>query len=293
MSAALTSPGELGLAASDAIAEMIQRAGGGGPVATYAESDPALKWQAIEDGGWDLIGADEDATLRDLAEVARAWGRSCIQLPLLPSLIVKRHSEAAQSVEGPLSFSVPSASQAGGGVVPFGQLDVSVVRGLGTGDDRPEPAPTGEREEFDILLRATRADFATAFSPEVAREIAVLFAAESAGAAARLLDDGVAFVKERHQFGKPVGSFQAVKHHLANALIQSELAETAVIWASLHEDEAFRGALFALDHSISVGELVLQVHGGIGFTWELGLHFLLRRMVSARDMVAALEATYA
>lgn len=293
MSAALTSPGEIGVLAAEAITEMIQRATNGGPVSTYAESDPPLSWRAISDGGWDLIGVDEDTTLRDLAEVARAWGRACIQLPLIPSILAKRHAEAAQEEDGPVSFSVPSATIHAGGLIPYGQLDVKLVRTLGPAAEAPDAVPAGEVEDFDILLRATRAPFASAFSPEAARETAVLFAAEAAGAASRLLDDGIAFVKEREQFGKPVGSFQAVKHHVANALIESELAETAVIWASLHPEEAFRGALFAIDHSISVGELILQVHGGIGFTWELGLHFLLRRMVSARDLVRGLEAEYA
>lgn len=293
MSGGLTRPGELGELASEAIADMISRATGGDPVTAYAQSEPPLTWASISDGGWDLAGTDEDATLRDLAEIARAWGRACLPLPLIPSLIAKRNSPAAADVEGAVTFAVPSGTLREGGLIPYGQLDVVVATGLGGADDRMVPVPEGEPDGFDLLLRATHSPFVTAFSPTAARETAVLFAAEAAGAAARLLDDGVAFVKEREQFGRPVGSFQAVKHHLANALIHSEQAETAVIWASLHEEEAFRGALFAIDHSIAVGELVLQVHGGMGFTWELGLHFFLRRMVTAIELVNGLAAAHA
>jgi len=293
MSVGLTAPGDIGEAVAEAIADMVQRATNGAPVSTYAQSDSPLTWQAIEDGGWDLIGTDEDAQLRDLAEVARAWGRACIQLPFIPSLLAKRHSGAAQAESGPVSFSVPSATLPESGLVPYGQLDLKVARGLGAGVDELAEGAGGGPEEFDILLRGARAPFISDFSPEAARETAVLFAAEAAGAAARLLDDGIAFVKERQQFGKPVGSFQAVKHHLANALIDAEMAETAVIWASLNPAEAYRGSLFAITRSIAVGELVLQAHGGIGFTWELGLHFLLRRMVAARDLVTGLESAYA
>lgn len=289
----LTRPGELGELASEAIADMIARATGGDPVTAYAESEPPLTWAAISEGGWDLAGSDEDATLRDLAEIARVWGRACLPLPLIPSLIAKRNSPVAAQVEGAVTFAVPSGTRREGGLIPYGQLDVVVATALGGADDRVVAVPDGESDGFDLLLRASHSPFVTSFSPTAARETAVLFAAEAAGAAARLLDDGIAFVKEREQFGRPVGSFQAVKHHLANALIHSEQAETAVIWASLHEEEAFRGALFAIDHSIAVGELVLQVHGGMGFTWELGLHFFLRRMVTAIELVNGLAAAHA
>jgi alkylation response protein AidB-like acyl-CoA dehydrogenase len=266
-------------------------------VATYAETESPLDWSAIADGGWDLIGVEEDgdrATLRDLVEVARVWGTYCIQLPLLPSILAKRHSPAAREHDGPVSFAIPSATLQNGAIVPYGQLDgVVIAEGLGAGVDRLSPLVEAEPADSDILLRAVTVSRPSSFSAEAASELAVVLAAEASGAAARLLDDGIAYAKQREQFGRPIGSFQAVKHHLADALILTESAETAVIWASLHKDYAFRGALFAIDRSIAVGELVLQVHGGIGFTWELGLHFYLRRMVSARELVAGLSATHA
>lgn len=52
--------------------------------------------------------------------------------------------------------------------------------------------------------------------------------------------------------------------------------------------ETFRGALFAVDQSIEVAEIAIQVHGGLGFTWEMGLHFYLRHMLAVRELVSGL-----
>jgi alkylation response protein AidB-like acyl-CoA dehydrogenase len=291
-----TRPGELGSLAAESIKDMIGRAVGSGSVATYAERESPLDWSVIADGGWDLIGVAEDgeqASLRDLVEVARVWGTRCIQLPLLPSILAKRHSPAAQEHNGPVSFAIPSATLTEGAIVPYGQLSgLMVAGGLEAGEDRLCAVVDATPADSDILLRAVQIPSPSIFSTEAAREVAVVLAAEATGAAAQLLDDGVAFAKQREQFGRPIGSFQAVKHMLADALILNESAETAAIWASLHPEDAFRGALYAIDRSIAIGELVLQVHGGIGFTWELGLHFYLRRMVSARELVAGLSAAY-
>lgn len=297
---ALTQPSELGILAAEAIRDVTARATAGAAISSYAEGESPLAWSVLADGGWDLVGVvDEDdpsesATIRDLAEIARAWGEACLQLPLLPTIIAKRHSSAARDWDGPVTFAVPSATLPGGAYVPYGQVEgVALAAGLGAGTDEIVAVPTGTADDFDLLLRGSEVASPTDFSPLAARELSIMLAAEASGAAARLLNDGIAYVKERRQFGKPVGSFQAVKHHLANALINAELAETGVIWSSLHDDDSFRGALFAIDRSIAVGELVLQVHGGIGFTWDMGLHFYLRRMVTARDLVTGLQGSCA
>ncbi|MCU1477808.1 MAG: acyl-CoA dehydrogenase [Subtercola sp.] len=297
MSASTTLPDEIGLLASESIRDMVSRATDNAPIATYAEGESPLSWQSISDGGWDQIGIIEDgegASLRDLVEIARAWGESCIPLPLLPTIMAKRHSAAARAVDGPVTIAIPSATRTDGTCfVPYGQLgDIVVATGLDAGTDCVVPVTDGLADDFDILMHGVQAHMRTDMSMSAARELGVVFAAEASGAAKKLLNDGIVFAKEREQFGKPIGSFQAVKHHLANALINAELAETAVIWSSLQEHEVFRGALFAIDRSIAVGELVLQVHGGLGFTWEMGLHFYLRRMLGARELVSGLSSEF-
>jgi alkylation response protein AidB-like acyl-CoA dehydrogenase len=87
------------------------------------------------------------------------------------------------------------------------------------------------------------------------------------------------------QFGHPIGSFQAVKHQLADMHIETQLAETAVLWASLEPAEAHRPVRFAVDAAIRVAQDAIQVHGAMGFTWELGLHYYLRSMLVRREML--------
>jgi alkylation response protein AidB-like acyl-CoA dehydrogenase len=100
-----------------------------------------------------------------------------------------------------------------------------------------------------------------------------------------MLDMGVAYVKERQQFGRPVGSFQAVKHHLANVLLVVETAKAAGWYAALaiaeeradRSDAASVAKAYASEAEAVANRDSLQVHGGIGFTWEHDLHLWLKR----------------
>jgi alkylation response protein AidB-like acyl-CoA dehydrogenase len=293
-----TNAGETGELAAEAIRDVLDRATNGANIATFVEGASPLAWADLADGGWDEIGIAEDedgATLRDLVEVALAWGHSCVQLPLLPAVLAKRHSAAARQADGPVTFALPSTVQPEDlSYVPFGQHEgIRVALGLGAGSDDLAAVPAGEVDELALTMRGVVSPIRTALSVEAAREVAVVLAAEAAGAGRRLLDDAVDFAKEREQFGRPIGSFQAVKHHLANALIAVELAETAVIRASQEEHEAFRSARFAVDRAVEAAEIAMQVHGGLGFTWEMGLHFYLRHILMARELVTGLSGQHA
>ncbi|WP_204079378.1 acyl-CoA dehydrogenase [Mycobacterium riyadhense] len=116
-----------------------------------------------------------------------------------------------------------------------------------------------------------------------------LLAAEAVGGAADCVDAAVAYAKVRQQFGRTIATFQAVKHHCANMLVAAESA-IAAVWdaaraaaADSSEDEAqFRliaavAAALAFPAYARNAELNIQVHGGIGFTWEHDAHLHLRR----------------
>ncbi|GAB3379647.1 hypothetical protein GCM10027360_58800 [Amycolatopsis echigonensis] len=284
-----TKPSEVGELGAEALRDLVRRATSGSPVATYAEAESPIAWDVLASGGWDQLGADDSASLRDLVEIARAWGYGCIPLPFIPSLMAKRHFAAAAAHEGPVTLSLPLEGTSDG-YVPFGRVDG--IR-LVLGDGELTEVPTGRPDKLAIVSRGIEIDARTALPRTAAQEIAVVVAAEVTGGAERLLADSVAFAREREQFGKPVGSFQAVKHHLADAAIAAELAETAVIWASERPAEAFRGALFAVSRAVDLAELAIQVHGGLGFTWEMGLHFPLRQMMLARELIVGLESEHA
>jgi alkylation response protein AidB-like acyl-CoA dehydrogenase len=115
--------------------------------------------------------------------------------------------------------------------------------------------------------------------------IAVALGAESVGVALRTLEMAVAYAKEREQFGRPIGAYQAVSHACAQMLLEVEGARSMVLyaaWALDHEPEsgplaASMAKAYASDAGWRVPAAALQVHGGIGFTWEHDLHLWLKR----------------
>lgn len=114
---------------------------------------------------------------------------------------------------------------------------------------------------------------------------AVVVAAELVGLCRRALDLTVDYVKERTQFGVPIGSFQAVQHGAAQMLRETESASVLVqyaAWTADHEPErAKEAAAMAKASASAAGRWVtgaaIQLHGGIGFTWEADLHWLYKR----------------
>ena len=113
----------------------------------------------------------------------------------------------------------------------------------------------------------------------------VAVAAESTGIAQRTMEMAVEYAKDRKQFGRPIGSYQAVSHRCAQMLLETENSRSAVYgaaWAADAEPEALPLAAsmakaYASDAGWRVPDASIQVHGGIGFTWEHDLHFFLKR----------------
>lgn len=114
---------------------------------------------------------------------------------------------------------------------------------------------------------------------------AVLTAADLAGVARESLTRTVAYDREREQFGRPIGSFQAIKHHLADLHVATTMAEHAVKYAAHALDtDATDAALMvsvakakASDTARDVTAAMIQYHGGIGYTWEHEAHFFFKR----------------
>ncbi|MEO3822259.1 acyl-CoA dehydrogenase [Actinomadura sp. B10D3] len=122
---------------------------------------------------------------------------------------------------------------------------------------------------------------------------AVLLGAEACGVAGRALDDAVAYAKLREQFGRPIGQFQGIKHKCARMLIAVERARAAVWDAAraLDEPEDQRAhavgvaAALAADAAVTCAEGNIQVHGGIGYTYEHDAHLLYRRALTLRGLL--------
>jgi alkylation response protein AidB-like acyl-CoA dehydrogenase len=120
--------------------------------------------------------------------------------------------------------------------------------------------------------------------PGISR-VAAALAAELTGIAQRAMEMSVEYARDRKQFGRPIGSYQAVSHRCAQMLLETEGARSASYYAAWCGDAepdtlplaACMAKAYASDAGWRVCTSALQVHGGIGFTWEHDLHFFLKR----------------
>ncbi|GAA0570338.1 acyl-CoA dehydrogenase family protein [Actinomadura welshii] len=121
---------------------------------------------------------------------------------------------------------------------------------------------------------------------------AVALAAEALGGAQRTLDMTVEYAKVRHQFGRPIGSFQAIKHRCADMFVLVESARSAVLNAAAAADgnpaglpaaAALAKAYCSDAYAHTAGEAI-QLHGGIGFTWEHDAHLYFKRAQASRQL---------
>jgi alkylation response protein AidB-like acyl-CoA dehydrogenase len=121
--------------------------------------------------------------------------------------------------------------------------------------------------------------------PEETPRLRAALAAEALGVAQRALDLGIEHAKSREQFGKPIGTYQAVSHPLAQTYTDVELSRSLAYWAAwcvAEEDEraplaAAAAKAFATEAAVAACERSIQAHGGIGFTWEHPLHRFYKR----------------
>ena len=133
---------------------------------------------------------------------------------------------------------------------------------------------------------------------ELADRAAVAVSAEMLGAAQRVLDMTVQYAKDRVQFGRPIGSFQAVKHRCADMLVDVEGMRSAVVLRSVvhrgrqpgRTTAASAAKIWCSEAAARVMASGLQVHGGIGFTWEHDLHLFVKR--SQLDQVSFGDASW-
>ncbi len=174
----------------------------------------------------------------------------------------------------------------------------------------PESPLDPTRKLFKVLLDGAPVQPLADEPERVAHAYATIvtaLAAETVGVAQRAMEMTVQYAKDRKQFDRPIGSYQAVAHQLAQMLLEVESARSLSYWAAWaldHEPQSAARAAsmakaYASDAGFRVTASALQIHGGIGFTWEHDLHFFLKRAAANahafgdarwhRDRVAALS----
>ncbi len=137
---------------------------------------------------------------------------------------------------------------------------------------------------FEEFGRANQGESYFDSSRPQAEQLAAL-SLEAVGIASKALELAVEYAKSREQFGRPIGVYQAVSHQLANTFVETEMARSLAYWAAwcvAEDDELAPVAVAAAksycgDASVASCERSIQVHGGIGFTWEHVLHRYYKR----------------
>jgi alkylation response protein AidB-like acyl-CoA dehydrogenase len=222
----------------------------------------------------------------DCAVVFEQLGRFCVPGPLVESLLLGNGRVAG------VAF-VPDIANKPVWIEHLDALDVLFVDGnpLRTVDPRQVEAEPSSwpLDPCTPVARALSLPPGEPWEPDrvVGRSARVLTAALQLGLADRLTELAVAYAKERVQFERPIGGFQAIKHMLADMLTRTEMARAAVYGAgaALDEDPAsvttqrltLGAKVVAGDAAIANGKAATQVFGGMGFTWEVDVHLYLKR----------------
>jgi alkylation response protein AidB-like acyl-CoA dehydrogenase len=252
----------------DAMARWLPGIADGSLTATLAVGEESGSWSLAEvaasawpaDGGWAVTGEKLFVIDGDTADLL---------------LVV------ARAPDGPGVFAVErSAAGNGAAGLETARLDtLDLTRALASVTLRETPA---------VRVGANRD--AAAWLSEVRDLALAALAAEQLGGAARCLDMSVGYAGVREQFGRPIGSFQAIKHKCANMLLDVECGRSAVTHASEavagRQPDAALAAALAYAHCsrafTRAAKECIQIHGGIGYTWEHDAHLYLRRAKSSQ-----------
>jgi alkylation response protein AidB-like acyl-CoA dehydrogenase len=268
--------------------------------------DPEAIRHVTEAGLLDLLTPDMGGTHVDLAVLSEAHGYAASALPLADLAIATWLLDLADAPDTDESAGLSAVARldhVSGRAAPVPMAaDLSGLAVIGDSGDGEyvalvQDVPLTPMTTLDLTRTWARPRLETAdltripvpggTAARVRDSLAVHRALDALGAASRLLEMTVAYAGQREQFGAPIGSFQAVKHHCADMVLRVEAARSTLWAAALALDTesgprrssmASAAAAYAKAAASEVAGTALQVHGGIGFTWEHDLHLFLRRI---------------
>jgi alkylation response protein AidB-like acyl-CoA dehydrogenase len=300
--------------------ELIAARFGPEKVRELAESDNPYDdaiWNEMCELGWPGIAISEEhggqgLGIVELVILQEELGYACAPSPMISNAYAGAVIEAAGSDEQKSRWlpGIASGEQRGaaeftndtGAIVGAAQGAAILVLADGEGAKLVEPgdAELGRLDLIDTTRAYFRVD-ASGGEPlpgEVARAVdigTVALAAELVGVAQRALEMATEYAKERQQFGRPIGAYQAVSHRLAEMLWDVEEARSLVYfaaWAAGAEPEtlplaASMAKARASDSATAVTHNAIQTFGGIGFTWEHDIHFFLKRARVSAELLGS------
>jgi alkylation response protein AidB-like acyl-CoA dehydrogenase len=277
-----------------------------------SDGHPASLWKAAGEQGWlaALVPEEHDGLGLGLVEaqvIARALGAGVAPGPWRATVLAAEAVRLAGSDEQKAAW-LPRFAAGGAvgaftlrgsapGVLPaveYGGVADVVVACSGDGLALVEGATATPRGSYDGTARLADLDAGAGTAlpgatAEVVEELAaratVLVAADLVGVAREAITRTVAYDREREQFGVPVGSFQAIKHALADLHVGVTMAEHAALYAAHAVDARLEDAPLAVsvakakasDVAVQATGAMIQYHGGIGYTWEHEAHFFYKR----------------
>jgi len=276
-------------------------------LAEAGEYDDAL-WGEIAELGWPGIFVDEEHGGQGLGQVEltilmEELGYALAPAPFLSNAaagLMLAHAGSDEQRErwlpgiasGERRATVGQLSEGVAPLVPDADsaelivlLDNGSASVVEAGDAQIERADTIDSTRRFFRVQADGGEPLEGDVDAAVARVEVALAAELVGVAQRAMEMAVDYAKERKQFDRPIGAYQAVSHRCAQMLLEVEGARAATLYASWvadHEPESLALAAsmakaYAADAGWRVTASSLQVHGGIGFTWEHDLHFFLKR----------------
>ena len=263
----------------------------------FLAANPEPSWQELAELGWTGVSVAEENGGAGLGfleeailfeEMGRAlthapyWSTVAVTLPALPADLQSEVASGAASwtlATGPLVADLDTATRVayvGGDTI--WELEGFEREVLQTNDEtRPLGVVSGGEAGRELA--------SSELLPQIRSRSLTALALEACGVGARALELAVAYAGEREQFGKPIGTYQAISHPLATTLMELELGRSLALFAAwcISEDDdrtpiaAASAKSLCADAAVAACERSIQVHGGIGFTWEHVLHRLYKR----------------
>ena len=234
------------------------------------------QWSSLVDAGVLSLKAD-GFTTADACVVFEELGRALAPGPVAASYLAGEHATLLDLTEHPLLLEHPDA--------PLLAIDTDGVHraeAVGVTDVESPFDPGTPLRRLERVELGERVAGAGAWRTEGA----VVTAAYLVGTASACTERAVAYAKDRRQFDRPIGSFQAIKHICADMLMREELARAAVYAAGVTFDDPSVGdpakatavaKVVASEAAVKNAKACIQVHGGMGFTWDVDAHLYLRR----------------
>jgi alkylation response protein AidB-like acyl-CoA dehydrogenase len=239
----------------------------------FLEANPSPSMAQLAELGWVGILQSDELSFLDAAVLFEELGRVLYDGPYVLNEVAAQPGDAVWSIE--IDSFVPHLERVDRVLTPdmrgtqaHGETLATVDETLGLGRLSPNGTEAAQGEW-----------------PEVRRRLLAALALEAVGIGSKVTELAIAYAGEREQFGKKIGTYQAISHPLVNAYVAVELARSLAYWAAWTvaeraelADQAVGAAKSqAAEAAVLACETSIQAHGGIGFTWEHPLHRYYKR----------------